>query len=59
MKIFRSKEGRIYQLADEEKIKSWDPEMPLLFIGFIRNEMLPTYPKSIRGEVEKYLDHVL
>jgi len=59
LKIFRNPGGRIYQLADEEKIKKWDAEMPLIFIGFIREKQLQNYPKSVKKEVEAYLDNVL
>ncbi len=59
LKIFRNPGGRIYQLADEEKIKKWNAEMPLIFIGFIREKQLQNYPKSIKKEVEAYLDNVL
>ncbi|MCP4763754.1 MAG: hypothetical protein GY870_18430 [archaeon] len=59
MKIFRSSDGNIYQLADKEKIENWDAEMPLIFIGYVRDKLLQDYPKSIRSDVEKYLDDLL
>ena len=33
--------------------------MPLIFIGFIREKQLQNYPKSVKKEVEVYLDNVL
>lgn len=63
MKIFRAPDGRLLQLADLKKIKEWDAEMPLLFIGAIREKRLPIYrkeyPKAMVQEVENYLDEIL
>jgi hypothetical protein len=59
IKIFRSTSGKIYQLADLEKIKSWDAEMPLIFVGYIREKQLSNYPKSLQAEIESYLDEIL
>ena len=59
MKIFRSSNGKIYQLADLEKIKSWDAEMPLIFVGYIREKQLSNYPKSIQSEIDSYLNEIL
>ncbi|MHA1727791.1 MAG: hypothetical protein ACTSWY_03560 [Promethearchaeota archaeon] len=46
-------------MADKEKINKWDAEMPLIFIGFIREKQIPNYPKSIRSDVNAYLDDIL
>ncbi len=63
MKLFQLPNGHILQLADEEKIKSWNAEMPLIFIGNIKEKRLPIYkkeyPKAIVKEIEIYLDKVL
>ena len=59
MKIFRASDNRIIQLTDPEKIKMWNPEMPLLFIGFIREKRLPFYHKSIQKPISDYLDEIL
>ena len=58
MKIFQHKE-RIFQLADKEMIEGWNAEMPLLFIGYIREKRMSTYPKPVQKEVNAYLDDVL
>ena len=63
MKIFKAKDGRLLQLADIERIKSWNPEMPLIFIGDVREKRIPIYKKQFSGaivkEIEAYLDLVL
>jgi len=58
MKIFKHKE-RIFQLADKKMIEGWNAEMPLLFIGYIREKRMSTYPKPVQKEVNAYLDDVL
>jgi hypothetical protein len=63
MKIFRLPDGHILQLADEAKIKTWNAEMPLIFIGNIKEKRLPQYrkeyPKAVVKEIEDYLDGIL
>ncbi len=63
MKVFRTTDGRIVQMADRPQIEKWGAEMPLLFIGFIKEKRLPLYrkeyPKSLVKAVEAYLDEVL
>lgn len=63
MKVFRSPDGRIVQLADEKKMEKWDAEMPLIFLGDIREKRLPAYrkdfPKKMVDEIERYLDEVM
>jgi hypothetical protein len=63
MKLFNSPDGRIIQLADEKKMERWDAEMPLLFIGNMKEKQLPYYrkefPKNLVAEIEKYLDSLL
>ncbi len=58
MKIFKHKE-RIFQLADKNMIEGWNAEMPLLFIGYIREKRMSTYPKSVQKDVNAYLDDIL
>ena len=58
MKIFHYKE-RIFQLADKTMIEGWNAEMPLLFIGYIREKRMATYPKSVQKEVNVYLNDIL
>ena len=58
MKIFLDK-TRIIQLADKKMIEGWNAEMPLLFIGYIREKRISTYPKSVQKEVSDYLDDIL
>lgn len=58
MKIFHHKE-RIFQLADKKMIEGWNAEMPLLFIGYIREKRMSTYPKPVQKEVNAYLDYIL
>ncbi|MHA1341131.1 MAG: hypothetical protein ACTSRZ_14150 [Promethearchaeota archaeon] len=59
MKIFETENGKIFQLADEEMINRWEVEMPLLFVGYIKDKKLDSYPKSIRKDVENYLNEIL
>ena len=63
MKIFRTTDGRIVQMAGKAQIEKWEAEMPLLFIGFIKEKRLPLYrkeyPKSLVKAVEIYLDEIL
>lgn len=59
MRIFRTADGHFVQLIDIDTIKKWNPELPLIFIGFIRDKKLGTYHKSIQKDVEKYLDDIL
>ncbi len=63
MKIFRTPDGRIVQLADEKKMEHWDAAMPLIFIGEIRDKRMPVYrkefPKQTITEIETYLDELL
>jgi hypothetical protein len=63
LKIFRTSDGRILQLADKNKMNNWDAEMPLIFIGSIREKRLSEYrkeyPKSLVKNVEAYLDEIL
>ena len=63
MKVFRMDDGRVLQLADEKKMKEWDAEMPLLFIGALREKRIPEYrrdfPKKIVSEIEKYVEDLL
>ncbi|MHA1583673.1 MAG: hypothetical protein ACTSVU_05000 [Promethearchaeota archaeon] len=63
MKIFRSNDGRILQLAEKEQMEKWDAEMPLIFIGALREKRLPEYrkmySKSLVKEIEVYIDDIL
>jgi len=59
MKVFVTKDKRVFQLADKESIKQWNPEMPLIFIGYIRDTRLEDYPKDIQNDVEEYLEEIL
>lgn len=59
MKLFRSSDNRIAQIVDIDTIKQWNPELPLIFIGFIREKRLPNYHKSIQKQVADYLDEIL
>ena len=60
MKIFKSTSSdQIIQMADKKAMQSWDPELPLLFIGYIQDKLLETYDTSVRKEVEVYLGEIL
>ncbi len=59
MKVFVTKDKSVFQLADKESIKQWNPEMPLIFIGYIRDTRLEDYPKDIQNDVEEYLEEIL
>ena len=58
MKIFRNGK-HIIQIKSKEDMENWSPEMPLIFIGFIRDKRLEVYPKKIRGKIDAYLDEIL
>jgi hypothetical protein len=59
MRIFKSADGHVLQIADLDKIREWNPELPLIFIGFIREKRLPFYNKTVQKEVSAYLDEIL
>ncbi|GAB4304966.1 MAG: hypothetical protein Kow0069_00090 [Promethearchaeota archaeon] len=60
MRVFYAADGSIVQLVDEEKIKHWEPETPVLFVNYVRDNLLSKYTdKKLREEVQQYLDHVL
>lgn len=63
MRLFKDKDGRILQLADKEKINSWSPEVPLIFIGDIKDKRIPIYKNQYSSdlvkEIESYLDEIL
>ncbi|MHA1674073.1 MAG: hypothetical protein ACTSYI_10655 [Promethearchaeota archaeon] len=63
MKIFRTKDGRVLQLADKEKIMEWDAEMPLIFIGELKDKRIPIYrkmySKKVITEIENYVEEIL
>ncbi|MHA1721134.1 MAG: hypothetical protein ACTSWX_04520 [Promethearchaeota archaeon] len=58
MKIFQYKD-KLIQLADKKMIEHWNAEMPLLFIGYLRDKRLSSYPKSVQKEVNEYLNDIL
>lgn len=56
----KNSDGGIVQLIDKEKMKEWPPELPLIFIEYIRNEKLKKYgSKAVQTKVNNYLDEVL
>ncbi|MHA1732267.1 MAG: hypothetical protein ACTSU5_10000 [Promethearchaeota archaeon] len=60
MKLFKKKDGGILQIIEKEKIAKWDPETPVLFISYFRDNILPLYEDTkLRTEVSKYLDSVM
>ncbi|MHA1519596.1 MAG: hypothetical protein ACTSRK_05380 [Promethearchaeota archaeon] len=63
MKIFRTNDGRVLQLVDKTKMKEWDAEMPLVFIGDLKDKRIPRYrkmyPKKLVNEIEKYVEELL
>src|SRR6056297_1637237 len=59
MRVFRTKKGRVYQLADKKMMEKWNPEMPLIFIGYIEEKRLDDYPSEIKKDVEAYLNEIL
>ncbi len=63
MKVFRTSDGRILQLADKTKMKKWDAEMPLIFIGDTKENQIPLYKKiyskELVKEIEDYLEELL
>lgn len=60
IKRFYKKDGGVVQLIDKEKMKNWPIELPLIFIEYVRNNLIKTYndPK-VQKEVEKYLNEIL
>ncbi|MBD3352585.1 MAG: hypothetical protein GF364_13940 [Candidatus Lokiarchaeota archaeon] len=59
MKVFRTDKGRIYQITDKERMKEWDAEMPFIFIEYAKDRLIPSYPKSIKKQVDDYFKEVL
>ncbi|MFW9950792.1 MAG: hypothetical protein ACFFKA_11795 [Candidatus Thorarchaeota archaeon] len=60
MRIFHKRNGGIIQLIDKEKIQEWPVELPLIFIEYIRNNLLNNYEDSnIKKDIETYLNEIL
>ncbi|KKK41151.1 MAG: hypothetical protein Lokiarch_45380 [Candidatus Lokiarchaeum sp. GC14_75] len=58
IKVFKTKDGRVIQLIDKEKMKDWSIELPLLFIEYIKTRQIENYG-SAKKEVEVYLDEIM
>ena len=55
MKIFRKPDGGIIQIAGKGRIQKWEAEQPLLFIGYVRDTMIPRYnDPQVRKAIEEY-----
>lgn len=60
MRIFHKKDGGIVQLIDKDRMKEWDIELPLIFIEYVRNNLLDTYDDpNVKKDVAIYLDEIL
>ncbi|NHJ23593.1 MAG: hypothetical protein EAX89_03395 [Candidatus Lokiarchaeota archaeon] len=60
MKIFNKKDGGIVQLIDKEKMQEWSVELPLIFIEYIRNNLMNNYEDSnVKKDIEAYLNEIL
>ena len=58
IKVFKTKDGRVVQLIDKEKMQEWPIELPLIFIEYIKTRQMESYG-SAKKEVEVYLDEIL
>jgi hypothetical protein len=60
MKIFNKKDGGIVQLIDKEKMQEWSAELPLIFIEYVRNNLMNNYEDiNVKKEIEDYLNEIL
>lgn len=59
MKIFRKPDGGVIQLVGKDRMQKWDAEQPLLFIGYVRDNVIPKYnDPQVRKAIEEYLHEV-
>ncbi|HMF30350.1 MAG TPA: hypothetical protein VKK79_02980 [Candidatus Lokiarchaeia archaeon] len=59
MKIFRKPDGGIIQIVGKERIQKWDAEQPLLFIGWVRDNILSKYDDPrVKKAIEEYLNEI-
>ncbi|MFX1398233.1 MAG: hypothetical protein ACFFAS_14460 [Promethearchaeota archaeon] len=58
MKIFKKKNGGYIQLIGKEKMQEWPIELPLIFIEYVRNNLLDSYG-DMKKQVEAYLDEII
>ena len=60
MRIFKKPDGGYVQILGKERIKKWNAEMPLLFIGYIRDNILPKYDDPrVRKAIEEYANELM
>ncbi|MHA1819100.1 MAG: hypothetical protein ACTSU2_01100 [Promethearchaeota archaeon] len=60
MKIFRTSDNRIIQLASKKKIKYWPVELPIIYVSYIRENFLHTYgSKRDQKKIDSYLEEVM
>jgi len=60
MRLFYKKDGGVVQLIDKEKMKDWPVELPLIFIEYIRSNLLQSYEEiKVKKDIEHYLDEIL
>ena len=60
IRVFQNKDGSIVQIIDKKKMEEWPIELPLIFIEYMKNNLLKTYDDNkVRKEVENYLDEIL
>lgn len=60
MKVFHKKDGGIVQLIDKERMQEWPVELPLIFIEYVRNNLLNNYNDSnVKKDIESYLNEIL
>lgn len=60
MKVFYQKDGGKVQLASPKKIERWEPEQPVLYVGWVRDNVLPKYSeRKLKSEISDYLDEVM
>ena len=60
MKIFRTSDNRIIQLASKKKIKYWPVELPIIYVSYIRENFLHTYgSKNDQKNIDSYLEEVM
>ncbi len=60
MRVFKKPDGGFVQILGKERIKKWNAEMPLLFIGFIRDNILPKYEDArVKKAIEDYANEIM
>jgi glutamyl-tRNA reductase len=60
MRVFKKPDGGFVQILGKERIKKWNAELPLLFIGYMRDNILPKYEDPrVRKAIEDYANEIM